>query len=103
MRLEPGPFCSEPCDVRSAPKALLSQHPCDLALILCNSASQTLQGSLLVCANCVDRPQATGELASANVIDVAKFSITSGTFRILRKCQSLCVSQLCSFKCIFLE
>lgn len=103
MRLEPGPFCSEPCDVKSAPKAFLSQHPCDLALILFNSVSQTLQGSLPVCANCVDRPKTTGELASANVTDVTKFSITSGTFQTLRKCQNLYVSQFCSFEYIFLE
>lgn len=80
----------------------LSSHKIgDVVLILCSDASQALQGSLPVWANCVDRPQTTGELASADVTVVTKFCDTSGIFKILKKRQSLYVSQLCTFKYIY--
>ena len=97
MSLELGAFCSKACDVKFAPNALLSQDQCDTVLVLCSDASRALQGSLPVWANCVDRPQTTGESASADVTAVTKFCVTSGIFKILRKRQSLYVSQLCSF------
>lgn len=96
MRLDPGPSCSSAHKVKVFPNALVSQHQFDRALILCNIASQTLQGSLSVCADCVDRAQTTGELASADVTAVTKFCVTSAVFKILGKCQSLHVSQICS-------
>lgn len=75
MSLEPGPFCSQAHNVKFSHNALLSQHQSDIALILCTDSSQTLQGLLTVCANYVDRPQITGELANADVTAVKPNSV----------------------------
>lgn len=90
----PGPFCPKAHNVKFFPNALLFQRQFDVALILCNEASQTLQGLLTVYANYVARPQTTDELAKADITAVTKFCVTLGIFKVLGKCQTFCFSDL---------
>lgn len=78
-------FCSRAYNIKFSHNAFLLQLRFTIDLTLCSRVSRTLQGS----ANYVARPQTTGELASADVTAITKFSIASGLFKILGMCQNL--------------
>ena len=81
VRLEPGPFAqmSTSLSKYSSLPASVWCSPCFVRPRLPNTTV------FIDCANCVDRPRTTGELANGHVTAITKFCVTSGIFKILMK------------------